>query len=85
MPGLSVVVLSALIAVPLAVFRALYKVPFAILWDVLMLVPFMIPPYVCHAGWIMTLQPRGYLEQGLQVSIWLHSCFSVAGMASSWR
>ncbi len=40
--GLSVVVLSSLIAVPLAVFRALYKVPFAVLWDVLMLVPFMI-------------------------------------------
>lgn len=78
--GLSVVVLSALIAVPLAVFRALYKVPFAVLLDVLMLVPFMIPPYIATLGWIMTLQPRGYLEQiaGFNLASFL---FSVAGMS----
>lgn len=77
--GLMVVALSALIAVPLAVFRALYKVPLAILWDILMLVPFMIPPYIATLGWIMSLQPRGYLEQltGFNFSSFL---FSVWGM-----
>ncbi|MBB6262592.1 iron(III) transport system permease protein [Paenochrobactrum gallinarii] len=77
--GLMVVALSALIAVPLAVFRALYKVPLAIFWDILMLIPFMIPPYIATLGWIMSLQPRGYLEQlaGFNLSSFL---FSVSGM-----
>lgn len=77
--GLLVVALSAFIAVPLAVFRALYKVPLAIFWDILMLIPFMIPPYIATLGWIMSLQPRGYLEQlaGFNLSSFL---FSVSGM-----
>ncbi|WP_374834601.1 ABC transporter permease [Paenochrobactrum pullorum] len=77
--GLMVVALSAFIAVPLAVFRALYKVPLAIFWDILMLIPFMIPPYIATLGWIMSLQPRGYLEQltGFNLSSFL---FSVSGM-----
>lgn len=77
--GLMVVALSALIAVPLAVFRALYKVPLAIFWDILMLIPFMIPPYIATLGWIMSLQPRGYLEQlaGFNLSSFL---FSLSGM-----
>lgn len=77
--GLMVVILSAFIAIPLAVFRALYKVPLALFWDVLMLVPFMIPPYIATLGWIMSLQPRGYLEQlaGFNLSSFL---FSVSGM-----
>lgn len=61
--GVLVVALSAVIAVPLAVFRALFRVPGAILWDLLFLIPFMIPPYIATLGWIMTLQPRGYLYQ----------------------
>ncbi|RDE10409.1 ABC transporter permease [Pelagibacterium lacus] len=61
--GLGVVALSALIGVPLAVARALFRVPGAMLWDLLMLVPFMIPPYIATLGWIMTLQPRGYVHQ----------------------
>lgn len=61
--GLGVVAGSAVIAVPLAVARALFRVPLARLWDVLLLVPFMIPPYIATLGWIMTLQPNGYLKQ----------------------
>ncbi|SCM76891.1 ABC-type Fe3+ transport system, permease component [uncultured Pleomorphomonas sp.] len=61
--GLAVVAASACLAVPLGMVRALYRVPLAPLWDVLLLVPFMIPPYIATLGWIMTLQPRGYLEQ----------------------
>ena len=74
-----VVVLSAVIAVPLAVARALFKVPGAVVWDVLFLIPFMIPPYIAVLGWIMTLQPRGYLEQlaGFDLAAFL---FSVPGI-----
>lgn len=75
MLGGLVVVLSAIIAVPLAVLRALFRVPGAVIWDVLFLIPFMIPPYIATLGWIMTLQPRGYLEQlaGVDLAAFLFS------------
>lgn len=78
--GIAVAVLSALIAVPLAVLRALFRVPGAPVWDALMLVPFMIPPYIATLGWIMSLQPRGYVEQlfGFNLAPFL---FSFGGMA----
>lgn len=74
-----VVALSALVAVPLAVARALFRVPGAVIWDVVFLIPFMIPPYIAVLGWIMTLQPRGYLEQllGFNLAAFL---FSVPGI-----
>lgn len=77
--GVLVVALSALIAVPLAVARALFRVPGAVVWDLLFLIPFMIPPYIAVLGWIMTLQPRGYLEQllGFDLAVFL---FSVPGI-----
>ncbi|MGV1758879.1 ABC transporter permease [Rhizobium sp. A22-96] len=77
--GCAVVVASALIAVPLGVVRALYRVPFAPLWDVLLLTPFMIPPYIATLGWIMTLQPRGYLQQIAGFNL-APTLFSLAGM-----
>jgi iron(III) transport system permease protein len=77
--GCAVVVASALVAVPLGVIRALYRVPFAPLWDVLLLTPFMIPPYIATLGWIMTLQPRGYLQQIAGFNL-APTLFSLAGM-----
>ena len=74
--GLSVVVLSAVIAVPLATARALFRVPGAMVWDFLFLIPFMIPPYIAVLGWIMTLQPRGYL--------WQVAGFDLSGFLFSW-
>ena len=61
--GVGTVVFAALFAVPLAALRALFRVPGAIIWDALLLIPFMIPPYIAALGWIMTLQPHGYMEQ----------------------
>lgn len=77
--GSSVVLLSAVVAVPLAIARALFRVPGAAVWDVLFLIPFMIPPYIAVLGWIMTLQPRGYLAQlaGFDLAAFL---FSVPGI-----
>jgi len=77
--GVGVALLSALIALPLAVLRALFKVPGAAIWDGLMLVPFMIPPYIATLGWILSLQPRGYLQQlfGFNLAPFL---FSVNGV-----
>ncbi|MFT4000765.1 MAG: iron ABC transporter permease [Rhizobium sp.] len=77
--GCTVVLASALIAVPLGVLRALYRIPLAPMWDVLLLTPFMIPPYIATLGWIMTLQPRGYLEQIAGFNL-APTLFSLAGM-----
>lgn len=77
--GILVASLAALIAVPLALLRALFKIPFALFWDVALLVPFMIPPYIATLGWIMTLQPRGYLQQMLGFNL-TGFLFSVSGM-----
>jgi len=77
--GACVVLASAVLAVPLGVARALYRIPFAQVWDVLLLVPFMIPPYIATLGWIMTLQPRGYLQQLLGFNL-TPVLFSLFGM-----
>ncbi|TMV78916.1 iron ABC transporter permease, partial [Thioclava sp. BHET1] len=77
--GVGVSALSAIIAVPLAAARAFFRLPRAVLWDILFLLPFMIPPYIATLGWIMTLQPGGYLAQltGLDLGGFL---FSLPGM-----
>lgn len=77
--GLGVAALSALVAVPLAAIRALFRVPGALVWDLLMLVPFMIPPYIATLGWIMTLQPRGYVQQlfGFNLAPFLFSTWGI--------
>ncbi|WP_417585519.1 ABC transporter permease [Nitrincola sp.] len=66
--ALAVVIGTALIAVPLGALRALTKVPGAALWDVVFLIPFLIPPYIASLAWMMTLQNRGYLQQLLGFS-----------------
>ncbi len=79
--GVLVAGVAALLAIPLALARALFRVPLALFWDVALLVPFMIPPYIATLGWIMTLQPRGYLQQlfGFNLSGFL---FSLGGMTA---
>jgi iron(III) transport system permease protein len=61
--GIGVVVLSALIGAPLGYLRAAYNIPGAAFWDLMFLIPFMMPPYIATLGWIMALQPRGFLSQ----------------------
>ncbi|SOC00343.1 ABC transporter permease [Rhodobacter maris] len=94
--GVGTVAVSAALAVPLAAIRALYRLPGAALWDLVFLVPFMIPPYIATLGWVMTGQPRGYLEQltgqniagllfsvpGIVIILGLH-CFPVVYFALS--
>lgn len=77
--GLGVAAVSALIGIPLGALRGLFQVPLARLWDLLFLVPFLLPPYIAALSWTMALQPRGYLEQltGLHLGPLL---FSPAGV-----
>jgi iron(III) transport system permease protein len=73
--GTGVVAGAATFGVPLGMLRALYRVPLAPLFDVVLLIPFMIPPYIATLGWIMMLQRRGYLSQiaGFDAASFLYS------------
>jgi iron(III) transport system permease protein len=61
--GLSVAAVAAIIGVPLGSLRGLCRVPLAPLWDLMFLVPFLLPPYIAALSWTMALQPHGYLWQ----------------------
>ena len=58
-----VVIVSSIIAVPMAFMVVKTDVKFKKAIDVFMLIPFMIPPYIESMGWILFMQKRGYLEQ----------------------
>ncbi|WP_447556535.1 ABC transporter permease [Vreelandella sp. EE22] len=73
--GVAVVLACAVLAVPLGALRALTRVPGGAAWDLLFLIPFMIPPYIAALSWMLSLQPRGYVEQlvGFEASDFLFS------------
>ncbi|WP_447927736.1 ABC transporter permease [Vreelandella sp. EE27] len=73
--GVMVVMACAVLAVPLGALRALTRVPGGAAWDLIFLIPFMIPPYIAALSWMLSLQPRGYVEQlvGLEASSFLFS------------
>jgi len=77
--GLAVAATSLAIALPLALLRGLARLPFAQMWDILFLIPFMMPPYIGALAWALSLQPGGYLQQltGVHLSELL---FSRAGI-----
>lgn len=61
--GLGVALVSAVIGIPLGALRGLFRIPLARLWDLLFLVPFLLPPYIAALSWTMAAQPGGYLQQ----------------------
>jgi len=78
--GLGVALCSGLIGIPLGALRGLFALPGAALWDILFLVPFLLPPYIAALSWMLALQTNGYVQQLLP---WLHLndfLFSVPGM-----
>lgn len=78
--GASVALASVAFGVPLGALRGLTRLPAARLWDLLFLAPFLIPPYLAALGWMLLLQPHGYLQQlaGFDFGRFL---FSFAGIA----
>ena len=76
----SVMLGSLIFGLPIGVLRGLYRVPGAKVWDVVFLIPFLIPPFIAAIAWMMTLQPRGYLHQllGFDLGGFL---FTFAGVA----
>lgn len=75
------VMLGCLIfGLPIGVVRGLFHVPGARLWDVIFLIPFLIPPFIAAIAWMMTLQPSGYLQQLLGFNLG-NFLFSFTGVA----
>ena len=76
----SVMLGCLLLGLPVGILRGLFRVPGARLWDVLFLIPFLIPPFIAAIAWMMLLQRNGYLEGalGFNMSGFL---FTFAGVA----
>ncbi len=78
--AVSVMIGSLILGLPVGILRGLCNVPGARIWDVIFLVPFLIPPFIAAIAWMMLLQPRGYLQQllGFHMGGFL---FTFAGVA----
>ncbi len=76
----SVMLGCLILGLPIGVLRGLFHIPGARIWDVVFLIPFLIPPFIAAIAWMMTLQPRGYLFQlvGFDLGRFLFSFTGVA-------
>ncbi|MCJ1669115.1 iron ABC transporter permease [Staphylococcus sp. NRL 19/737] len=61
--GISVVILCTLIALPLSYIMTKTTLARHQWLDLLIMVPFMTPPYIGSMGWMLTMQRNGLLEQ----------------------
>ncbi|OCT16668.1 ABC transporter permease [Paenibacillus pectinilyticus] len=75
MLGIWVVLGSTLLALPLAWIMAKTPLRKHRWLDIVLLIPFMTPPYIGSMGWILFMQPRGYLEQFFPSAHWISSHF----------
>ena len=61
--GVSVVLFSIVIGVPLAYMRSALPPRSGAVWDLIALTPFLVPPYIGAASWIQLFQKNGFIEQ----------------------
>lgn len=61
--GLLVVLLSTVIAAPLAYLFSRTDFARYRFFDIVFMIPFMTPPYIASMGWILFMQKRGLLQQ----------------------
>ncbi len=61
--GVLVVAGTTAVAFPMAYLAAKTEIGERRWLDVLIVVPFMTPPYIGSMGWILFMQPRGFMEQ----------------------
>ncbi|WP_438496481.1 ABC transporter permease [Paenibacillus sp. IHBB 3054] len=79
--GASVVALTTVFALPLAWIMAKSDIGRHAWLDVVLLIPFMTPPYIGSMGWMLFMQTGGYMEQVLPSSAALTPYFfSYGGM-----
>ncbi|MEK8129167.1 iron ABC transporter permease [Paenibacillus filicis] len=81
--GLLVVAGATLLALPLAWMVAKTSLGRHGWLDIVLLVPFMTPPYIGSMGWMLFMQKNGYLEQLLPAAAsWTPKFFSLFGMVA---
>ena len=61
--GVLVVMVSSLIALPLAYIFSRTQFARYRFFDVIFMIPFMTPPYIASMGWILFMQKRGLMQQ----------------------
>lgn len=61
--GVLVVVLSTVIAAPLAYLFSRTKFAKCKVYDIIFMIPFMTSPYIASMGWILFMQKKGLLQQ----------------------
>lgn len=61
--GVLVVIVSAVIAAPLAYLFSRTGFARYRFFDIIFMIPFMTPPYIASMGWILFMQKRGLLQQ----------------------
>lgn len=61
--GTGVALCSALLGIPLGALRGLFHLPLARFWDLMLLIPFLTPPYIAALSWMLALQQNGYVQQ----------------------
>lgn len=81
--GLCVVLGTTALALPLAWILAKTSLGRHARLDIVLLIPFMTPPYIGSMGWILFMQKNGYMEQLLPMAeAWTPKFFSVFGMVA---
>ena len=61
--GVLVVIVSTIIAAPLAYLFSRTSFARYRFFDIIFMIPFMTPPYIASMGWILFMQKRGLLQQ----------------------
>lgn len=61
--GFSVVIVSSIIATPLAFILSKTKYADQKWLDIILMIPFMTPPYISSMGWLLFVQKRGIFQQ----------------------
>lgn len=81
--GVLVVIVSTIIAAPLAYLFSRTKFARYRAFDIIFMIPFMTPPYIASMGWILFMQKRGLLQQLLP---FMEGCenwfFSLGGLVA---
>ncbi len=79
--GLLVVIVSTIIAAPLAYLFSRTQFAKYRFFDIIFMIPFMTPPYIASMGWILFMQKRGLLQQLIPAAAGSENWFfSLAGL-----
>ena len=79
--GVLVVIVSTVIAAPLAYLFARTAFAKYRFFDIIFMIPFMTPPYIASMGWILFMQKRGLLQQLLPWTEGIENAFfTLAGL-----